>query len=131
MTHRHDGLCLRPADTLHCLRLNDQVGTLLYLALNAGSIGAVHWRVWRRTLPAFAAGVRGRPGTLLAVAGWQWLGAVIPAGLLFGFIGVEEVAGIPLVPERIALVTLALTALQLLAGLAMFAVAVWRTRKSS
>lgn len=108
--------------------MSDTAATLLYLALNAGLIGAVHWRVWRRTLPASATGARGRPRTLLAVAGWQWLGTALPACLLFGLIGIEEVIGIPLVPERIALVTLALTALQLLAGLAVFAAAVWRTR---
>ncbi len=111
--------------------MGDQIITLLYLALSAGLIGAAHWRVWRRTLPAFAAGARGRLGTLLAVAGWQWLGAATPAGLLFGLIGIEEVAATPLVPERIALTALALTALQLPAGLATLVAAFWRTRKNS
>jgi hypothetical protein len=100
----------------------------LYLAACTTGVGFAHWRVWACTVPAFAANRHSRARTLLAVAGWMLLALAAPAGLLMALVGIEELAGTPLVPERIALATFGLTALQLLAGLATFAAAAWRTR---
>ena len=91
--------------------MSDAVVTPFYLVGCFALIGAVHWRVWARTLPAFAAGRRARAASLLAA-----------------LIGIEEVIKTPLVPERIALGAFGLTALQLLAGLATFGAAIWRTQ---
>lgn len=108
--------------------MTDTVVTSFYLILCLSLVGTAHWRVWVRTLPAFAEGRRSRAATLLAVAGWQLVGLLVPAGLLAGLIGLEEVINTPLVPERIALGAFGLTALQLIAGLIVFLAAVWRTR---
>ena len=108
--------------------MNDTLVTSLYLLACLGLLGAVHWRVWARTMPAFAAGRRSRAATLLAVSGWQLAGLLVPAGLLLGLVGIEEVVKSPLVPERIAILAFGWTGLQLLAGLATFGAAVWRTR---
>lgn len=108
--------------------VSDNFVTQLYLIFCLILIGTAHWRVWVRTLPAFAEGRRSRAATLLAGAGWQLAGLLVPAGLLAGLIGLEEVINTPLVPERIALVALALTVLQLLAGLTTLIAAVWHTR---
>lgn len=108
--------------------MSDAVVTPFYLAGCFALIGAVQWRVWARTLPAFAAGRRARAASLLAVAGWQLAGLLVPAALLAALIGIEEVIKTPLVPERIALGAFGLTALQLLAGLATFGAAIWRTQ---
>jgi hypothetical protein len=108
--------------------VNDTLVTSLYFLACFGLIGAAHWRTWARTVPAFAAGRRSRAATLLAVASWQLAGLLVPAGLLMGLVGVEEVVKTPLVPERIALGAFGITALQLLASLATFGAAVWRTR---
>lgn len=107
--------------------MTDTVVTSFYLILCLSLVGTAHWRVWVRTLPAFAEG-RPRAATLLAVAGWQLAGLLVPAGLLAGLIGLEEVINTPLVPERIALGAFGLTALQLIAGLIVFLAAVWHTR---
>jgi hypothetical protein len=108
--------------------VSDNAVTPLYLVFCLILIGTAHWRVWVRTLPASAEGRRSRAATLLAVAGWQLAGLLVPAGLLAGLIGLEEVIKTPLVPERIALGAFGLTALQLIAGLGVFFAAVWRTR---
>lgn len=102
--------------------------TQLYLVLCLALIGAAHWRVWARTVPALAVGRRSRAATLLIVASWQLAGLLVPAGLLMALVGIEEMVNTPVVPERIALGAFGLTALQLLAGLATFGAAVWRTR---
>jgi len=108
--------------------MSDALVTRFYLALCFGLIGAAHWRVWARTVPAFAAGRRSRAATLLIVAGWQLAGLLVPAGLLMGLVGIEEVVNTPLVPERIAILAFGWTGLQLLAGLATLGAAIWRTR---
>lgn len=108
--------------------MDEQLVSSLYLAANAAVLGGAQWRVWERTLPAFAAGRRTRGRTLLVAALWMLLALAAPAGLLFALVGLEELAGTPLVPERIALVAFGLTSLQLLAGLATLAAVAWRTR---
>jgi hypothetical protein len=108
--------------------VSDGIVTNLYLGAVMLIVGGAHWRVWARTVPALAAGRRSRTATLLVVAGWQLAGLFVPAALLMGLVGIEELINIPLVPERIAIGAFGLTALQLLAGLATFGAAVWRTR---
>lgn len=108
--------------------MSDSIVTSLYLLTCLGLLGTAHWRVWARTVPAFVAGRRSRAATLLIVAGWQLTGLFAPAGLLAALIGIEEVVKTPLVPERIAILAFGWTGLQLLAGLASFGAAIWRTR---
>ena len=108
--------------------MNDEVITLLYLVVSAGTVGAAHGRTWWGSVPGFLAGKFSRASCLVHVAGWQLLALLAPLGTLLLLVGIEEVAKTPLVPERIILLTAAVTFLQLVAGLATFIAAIGRTR---
>ncbi len=108
--------------------MSDDVITPLYLAGCAILLAGIHWRVWRRSVAGYLAGGFSRGSCLARAAGWQFLGLLVPAGALLLLVGIEEVAGPPLVPERIILITAALTFLQFGAGLTTFIAAIGRTR---
>jgi len=108
--------------------MSDEVITPLYLAVSAGTVGAAHWRTWWGSVPGFLDGKLSRASCLVRVAGWQLLALLAPIGALLLLVGIEEVAKTPLVPERIILITAALTFLQLVAGLTTFIAAIGRTR---
>ena len=108
--------------------MNDDLVTPLYLVASAGTVGAAHWRTWWGSVPGFLAGDFSRASCLVRVAGWQLLALLAPSGALLLLVGIEEVVKTPLVPERIILITAALTFLQLVAGLTTFIAAIGRTR---
>lgn len=108
--------------------MDREIVTQLYLAVCVAAVACIHWRTWRGSVAGFRAAKFSRASCLVRVAAWQFLGLLVPAGILMLLVGIEEVTKSPLVPERIALVALGLTALQLLAGLATFIAAVVHTR---
>lgn len=108
--------------------MSDEVITQLYLVVSAGTVGVAHWRTWWGSVPGFLAGNMSRASCLMRVAGWQLLALVAPIGALLLLVGIEEATKIPLVPERIILITGALTFLQLVAGITTFIAAIGRTR---
>ena len=108
--------------------MNDDLVTFLYLSACAAAVAGLHWRVWRRSVAGFLAGKFSRASCLVRVAGWQLLALLAPLGALLLLVGIEEVAKTPLVPERIILLTAAVTFLQLVAGPATFIAAIGRTR---
>jgi len=97
-------------------------GTYLLLSLIAGG-AALRWMGGG---PTRAPGRHGR--VVLRAAGIWLLSLLAPAALLLLLVGIEELAGRPLVPERIALVALALTALQAVAGGIVLTVLLVRSR---
>lgn len=107
--------------------MSDDLIIPLYLAACAAAVACFHWRTWRRSVAGFLAGRISRASCLGRVAGWQFLGLLVPTGTLLLLVGIEEVAKSPLVPERITLLALGLTGMQMLAGLATFIAALGRT----
>ena len=79
-------------------------------------------------MPGFLAGRISRASGLVRAAGWQLLALLAPIGALLLLGGIEEAVKTPLVPERIILLTAALSFLQLVAGPATFIAAIGRTR---
>ena len=97
--------------------------TPAYVLLALAGIGAAHVWAWRRTL-------RRERWAAAAYLGWTFLAALWPVALLFGLIGLEEVLGGALVPERLPLVTGMLLALGLLAAFGGAAAVAWRRRRT-
>jgi hypothetical protein len=110
--------------------MNPEFVTLLYVCACGTAVAALHWRVWRCSVAGFRARGFSRASCLARVAVWQFLGLLAPAALLLLLVGLEELVRTPLVPERIALLALGLTLLQLLAGLATFIAAIGLTRRT-
>ena len=108
--------------------MNGDLVTQLHLAVCAGILAGCHWRTWWGSVPGFLAGIISRASGLVRAAGWQLLALLAPIGALLLLGGIEEAAKTPLVPERIILLTAALTFLQLVAGPATFIAAIGRTR---
>ena len=108
--------------------MNSEVVTQLYLVVCAGTVGVAHWRTWWGSVPGFRAGKISRAWCLVRIAAWQLLALLTPCGTLLLLVGIEEITKVPLVPERIVLITAALTFLQLVAGISTFIAAIGQTR---
>lgn len=108
--------------------MNSALVFQFYLAVCAAIVAFFHWRTWRGSVAGFLSGNFLRASCLARVAGWQLLGLLVPAGALLLLVGIEEIVKSPLVPERIIIITAALSFLQLVAGLATFIAAIKRTR---
>ncbi|MBI2813523.1 MAG: hypothetical protein HYX71_04510 [Opitutae bacterium] len=89
--------------------MSDNLVTFFYLVGCIVVITELHWRVWWRSVAGFRTGSLTRASCLARVAVWQFLGLLVPVAALLLLIGIEEFAGMPLVPERIALLALGLT----------------------
>jgi hypothetical protein len=111
--------------------MDREIVTLLYLAVCVAAVACIHWRTWRGSVAGFRVAKFSRASCLVRVAAWQFLGLLVPAGSLMLLVGIEEFTKVPLVPERIALLGLGLTALQLLAGPATFIAAISVTRPTA
>lgn len=96
--------------------------TLVYVLLAMGCVSATHFWAWRRAL-------RREKWAPAVYLGWTLLGALWPIALLFGLVGLEEVAGGALVPERLPLVTGLLFFLGLVAAGTGAIVIAWRRRR--
>ncbi len=102
-------------------------GAYTLLAL-AAIVAAPVW-IFRWRLPRARTGNSPRWLILLQAAGILLAALCVPAGLLLLLIGVEELAGTALVPERIALLTLGLTALHLAGGIVTLIVLAMRLER--
>lgn len=97
--------------------------TLAYVLFALAGIGTAHAWAWRRAL-------RREKHAAAAYFGWTLLAALWPVALLFGIIGLEEVLGGTLLPERLPLVTGMLLVLGLIAAPVGAAAVAWLRHRS-